>query len=148
MPTALRHRDFRIFWSGLVVSAIGGQFSSVAMAWQIYELTNSPFQIGLLGLARAIPQMVLVLFGGLLADALDRRRLMMVTQLAQFAVTSALVGLTAMGQMTPLLLYVASALLAVATALETPARQAIVPNLVPREELTSALALNSTQRNA
>src|SRR5262245_4978358 len=104
VPAALRHRDFAIFWSGLVVAATGSQFSSVAMAWHIYELTNSPLQIGLLGLARALPQMALVLFGGLLADAIDRRRLLMATQVAQLAVMAALVGLTVAGQISPLTL--------------------------------------------
>ena len=63
-----RHRDFRIFWTGSFFSSIGSQFTNVAMAWQIYELTHSPFHIGLLGLARALPQIVLLLFAGLLAD--------------------------------------------------------------------------------
>ena len=53
----LRHRDFCVFWTGSFLSSIGTQFTTVAMAWQIYELTNSPLQIGLLGLARALPQM-------------------------------------------------------------------------------------------
>lgn len=70
--SAMRHRDFRIFWLGLVISGIGTQFSTVAMAWQIYELTNSPLHIGLIGLARAVPNIGLLLFGGLLADAVDR----------------------------------------------------------------------------
>ena len=68
-----RHRDFRIFWTGSFVSSIGTQFTTVAMAWQIYELTNLPFQIGLLGLARALPQIVLLLFAGLLADPVNER---------------------------------------------------------------------------
>ena len=68
-----RYRDFSVFWTGSFLSSMGTQFTTVAMAWQIYELTNSPLQIGLLGLARALPQMVLLLFGGLLADAMDRR---------------------------------------------------------------------------
>ncbi|MEA2642211.1 MAG: hypothetical protein QOF51_3605, partial [Chloroflexota bacterium] len=146
MPAALRHRDFAIFWYGLVVSGIGSQFSSVASAWQIYELTGSPLQIGLLGLSRAIPQMGLQLFGGVLADALDRRRLMMLTQLTQLCVSASLVALTLAGLISPAILYAANVLAAFSTALENPARQALVPNLVPREELTSALSLNSTQR--
>ena len=76
----LRHRDFRLFWIGLLLSSVGSQFTTVAMAWQIYELTNSPLQIGLIGLARAVPQVGMLLFGGLLADAMDRRRLMIATQ--------------------------------------------------------------------
>ena len=63
----LRHRDFRVFWIGLILSSVGSQFTQVAMAWQIYELTNSPLQIGLIGLVRAMPQMIILLFGGGLA---------------------------------------------------------------------------------
>jgi MFS family permease len=144
---AFRHRDFSIFWGGLVVSAIGTQFTTVAMAWQVYELTNSALQLGLIGLARAVPQMGLMLFGGLLADAIDRRRLMMITQLPQVVVPALLVALTVAGAITPLWLYVGTVCLALCSSIENPARQAIVPNLVPRSHLTSALALNSTQRN-
>src|SRR5438132_687086 len=86
-------------------SVFGSQFTTVAMAWQIYELTNSPLQIGALGLARALPQMGLTLFGGLLADAVDRRRLLMITQIAQFCVSGALVVLTALGEISPGVLY-------------------------------------------
>src|SRR5947209_16513915 len=121
-PPALRHRDFAIFWSGLVFSGIGSQFTTVAMAWQVYELTGSALQIGLLGLARALPAMALVLFGGLLADAIDRRRLMMITQVSQFSVSALLVGLTAAGLVSPGVLYGASALLAVTGSLGQPAR--------------------------
>src|SRR5206468_9557608 len=129
---ALRHRDFSLFWGGVMLSAVGSQFTAVAMAWQMYELTNSAWQIGLLGLARAIPQIALALLGGLMADAMERRRLIMGTQIAQLAVPVALAGLTLADAVSPSCLYVASALLALAGTLETPARQALVPNLVPR----------------
>jgi MFS family permease len=69
------HRDFCLFWTGSMLSGIGSQFTTVAMAWQIYELTDSALQIGLLGLLRAVPQMFLLLFAGLLADAINRRKL-------------------------------------------------------------------------
>jgi MFS family permease len=117
------------------------------MAWHIYELTNSPLQIGLIGLARAIPQMVLLLFGGLVADRWNRRQVMMVTQFGQFGVSAFLAGVTVTGAVTPFLLYVASALLALFSALEIPARQSMIPNLVPREHMTSAIAMNLTQRD-
>jgi len=141
-----RHRDFRIFWAGLLLSTIGSQFTTVAMAWQIYELTNSPLQIGLLGLARALPQIALLLVGGLLADAVNRRKLMMCTQVALFCVSTSLALLTHAGKTGPATLYAATMLLAFFTSLDNPARQAIVPNLVPREVLPRALALNSSQR--
>src|SRR5436305_10728590 len=88
IPPALRYHDFLAYWLGQAFSVIANQFTSVAMAWQIYELTNSPLQIGLLGLARALPQMCLTLVGGLLADAVDRRRMMMAMQIAQFVVAA------------------------------------------------------------
>src|SRR5713226_3168200 len=65
VPAALCHRDFSLFWGGVVLSAVGGQFTTVAMAWQMYELTNSAWQIGLLGLARAVPQIALAVAGTL-----------------------------------------------------------------------------------
>ncbi|MEA2642404.1 MAG: hypothetical protein QOF51_3798 [Chloroflexota bacterium] len=146
MPPVFRHRDFRIFISGMMLSVFGSQFTNVATAWQIYELTNSPLQIGFLGLARAIPQMSLTLFGGLLADAVDRRRLLMVTQVMQFCVSGSLVALTMTGLISPGILYGSVVLLALAAALDNPARQSLVPNLVPREQLTEALALQNAQR--
>lgn len=147
LPVALRNRDFRLFWGGMVVSSLGSQFTSVAMAWQIYTITGSPLDLGLIGLVRGVPQIGLVLFGGMLADAFDRRRLMMVTQFANFCVSASLVILTVTGLMTPFWLYVASAMLGVFTALENPVRVALVPNLVPREQLTNAIALAATFRS-
>jgi MFS family permease len=142
----LRHRDFRLFWTGLFLSGIGSQFTAVAMAWQIYELTDSPLQIGLLGLVRAVPQIIVVLVGGLLADAMNRRKLMMCTQSSLLVISSMLALLTFTGAASPLMLYIATALLAVFSSLESPARHSIVPNLVPRGDLPQALALHSAQR--
>ncbi|HTM10331.1 MAG TPA: MFS transporter [Verrucomicrobiae bacterium] len=130
----------------MLLSTVGSQFTTVAMSWQIYELTNSPLQIGLLGLARALPQIALLLVGGLLADAVNRRKLMMCTQAALFCVSATLALLTHAGKTSPATLYAATMLLAFFTSLDNPARQAMVPNLVPREILARALALNSSQR--
>jgi MFS family permease len=142
----LRHRDFRVFWTGLLLSSIGSQFTQVAMAWQIYELTNSPLQIGLIGLMRAVPQMIILLFGGLLADAMNRRKLMMVTQGSLFFVSASLALITLSGHVTPVKLYAVTVFLALFSSLESPSRQAIVTNLVPAEDLSRALAIFSTQR--
>ena len=144
---ALRHRDFSIYWSGSVISLVGSQFTTVAMAWQIYELTNSPLQLGLLGLARGAPMLVLLLFGGMLADAVNRRHLMMVTQIAQLCISASLAVITLLGGISPLVLYAASLFLALFSSLEQPARTAIIPNLVPRDDLSNALALSGTQRH-
>src|ERR1051325_426625 len=142
----LRHRDFRLFWTGLILSSVGSQFTQVAMAWQIYELTNSPLQIGLIGLARAVPQMIILLFGGLLADAMNRRKLMMIAQVSLFFVSGSLALITLSGHVTPLKLYAVTVLLALFSSLESPSRQAMVPNLVPAEDLSRALALFSNKR--
>ena len=129
-----------------MLSGIGSQFTTVAMAWQIYELTDSALQIGLLGLARAVPQMILLLFAGLLADAINRRKLMMCTQSGLCCVSATLAILTFAGQASPHMLYVATIFLALFTSLEQPSRQSLIPNLVPREHLAQALALQGTQR--
>jgi MFS family permease len=142
----LRHRDFRIYWIGLLLSSIGSQFTTVAMAWQIYELTNSALQIGLIGLVRAVPQVAMLLFGGLLADSMDRRRLMMATQASLFLVSSVLAFLTMTGSVTALTLYGVTVFLALFSSLEAPSRHAIVTNLVPAEDLARATAISSTQR--
>jgi MFS family permease len=142
----LRHRDFRLFWTGLLLSSIGSQFTTVAIAWQIYELTNSSLQIGLIGLSRAVPQIAIILFGGLLADAINRRQLIMCTQASLFVVSGTLALLTLAGKTVPLTLYLATVALALFTSLESPSRQAIVANLVPREDLPRALAMYSSQR--
>ena len=143
---ALRHRDFSIYWAGSVLSQVGSQFTTVAMAWQIYELTNSPLELGLLGLARGAPMLALLLFGGLLADAVNRRHLMMATQIGQMCVSASLAVMTLAGKVSPPVLYAASLFLALFSSLEQPARTAIIPNLVPRSDLTNALALTGTQR--
>jgi MFS family permease len=144
--TPFRHRDFAVFWTGSFLSSMGTQFTTVAMAWQIYELTNSPMQIGLLGLARAVPQIVLLLVGGLLADAMDRRKLMLCTQTGLFCVSTTLALLSFFGQASSTMLYGATVLLAIFTSLEQPSRQSMIPNLVPRDHLAQALALQGTQR--
>jgi MFS family permease len=142
----LRHRDFGLFWTGLLLSSVGSQFTTVAMAWQIYELTNSPLQIGMVGLVRAVPQMIVLLFGGLLADAMNRRKLMMFTQGSLFLVSASLALTTFGGQISVSKLYVVAVFLALFSSLDAPSRHAIVTNLVPAEDLSRALALSSTQR--
>lgn len=147
LPPALHHRDFRRFWAGAILSALGSAFTTVALLWHLYLLTNSALQVGLIGLAQAIPLLSVSLFGGLLADAIDRRRLLIVTQIVQFTISGSLALLTVDGLVTPLVLYAAAALFALASALGSPSRSALVPNLVPPKDLGNAIALNSTQRS-
>ncbi len=147
LPAVLRYRDLRLFMTGAGLSYMGSQFTVVAMAWQMYQLTDSPLQVGLIGLARAIPQMACAIPGGMLADTLDRRRLMMGIQLGSFCVSSALAALSVAGLAGPHVLLAAAVLFAMGTSVETPMRQAVVPNLVDRGHLARALALNNIQRN-
>jgi len=142
----LRHRDFRLFWTGLLLSSVGSQFTTVAIAWQIYEITNSPLQIGLIGLTRAVPQIAILLFGGLLADSMNRRKLMMCTQASLFCVSGTLSLIALAGRTTALWLYGVTMFLALFNSLEAPSRHAIVANLVPSADLPRAMALSSTQR--
>jgi len=138
---SLRHRDFRLLMFGQLISAAGDQMQTIGLAWHVYVLTNSPLQLGLLGLFRAVPFMVLSLVGGALADSMDRKRLLILTQGSQMLLTSGLVLATASGHVTVWLLYLVTFLGGAAAAFDSPARQAIIPNLVPRAELTGAMTL-------
>jgi MFS family permease len=147
VPPAFDHRDYRVFWSGALFSAAGTQITTVAMAWQVYDLTGSALQVGLLGLGRAIPQIGFALFGGLAADAMDRKRLMLFLQVFQCGVSTSLAVLTLTGVITAEVLFVGAVLFAFSSAVETPIRQAVVPNLVPARDLGSAVALNTMERS-
>jgi MFS family permease len=139
---ALTHRDFRLYWSGGFVSQLGTQMRLVAVGVQLWDLTHSYSAVGLLGLVKLIPLLGLSLFGGVVADALDRRRLMIITQ-STMAITSAILAFaTATGAGSALLIYAVSALSSGAVAFDNPARAALITNLVPRKHLPNALSLN------
>jgi MFS family permease len=140
---ALQHRDFRLLWIGQLISVSGSQMQAVAINWHIWQLTQSPLALGLIGLARIVPIVVFSLVGGVLADRRDRRRVLLVTQTCMMLVAMVLGGITDFGLVSPLAIYVLSAFAAAALSFDNPARQALVPNLVPREHLTNALTLNS-----
>ncbi len=144
LPPALSSRDYRNLLFGQVVSAIGTQMQHVAVVWQLYLFTRSPLALGLLGFFRVAPVIVFALGGGVVADAFDRRRLMLVTQtiLASVSVTLALA--THLRVASPSLVYGVVAVGAVAIAFDNPARQALVPLLVPPEHLAGALSLTFT----
>src|SRR5215831_7947115 len=82
---ALRHRDFRLLWIGLLISMTGSQMQMVAINWHVYLLTKSPLALGGVGLVRVIPIILCSLIGGVAADAMDRKRLMMITQTVMLA---------------------------------------------------------------
>lgn len=139
---ALRHRDFRLLWAGQAVSFLGTQVQTVALAWLVYSLTGSAAQLGGVGLARAIPTILLSLFGGTLADRRDRRKLLIISQAILAALSALLAIAVSAGLSSILLLDGFAALTAAASAFESPASQAFIPQLVPREHLANALTLN------
>ena len=141
---SLRHRDFRRLWLSQLVSLTGSQMQAAAIDWHVYLLTHSPLALGLVGLSRVIPIVSLSLWGGVVADRYDRRKVMLATQLTMAAVAAALAGLTFTGRETRWLLYVLTGLTSAAGSFDNPARQALVPRLVPREALAGALAMNLT----
>ncbi|MGI8825417.1 MAG: MFS transporter [Chloroflexota bacterium] len=141
---ALHYRDFRLFWCGGIVSLAGTQMQQAAIAWQIYLLAHSPVALGLIGLFRVVPIIAFSLWGGVLADTIDRRRLLLITQSALLLLSASLTVLTLTGAIGLWMIYVLTACAATATAFDSPARQALVPSLVPRRHLTNALSLNST----
>ncbi len=157
---ALRHRDFRLFWGGELLSAIGTQMQIVAVNWHVYQLLqNASYTIaffgqqasinagalglGLLGLVRIFPIIVFALLGGLLADRFDRRKLILTCNIASVAVAGALAAVTLTGHITLLALYGLTAAGTAIEAFDEPAQNSLAPQLVPREHLTNAVSLNS-----
>lgn len=124
------------------MSVTGTQMQRVAVAWQLYRLTDSAVAMGFLGFARVAPVLLFTIAGGVVADAYDRRRVMLLTQTA-LALTSLMLALTtAFGHVSPAVIYGVAAVAGVAVAFDLPARQSLVPLLVPREHLPNALSLN------
>lgn len=142
--STLRHRDYRLLWFGQIVSLAGSQMQVVATGWLVLQLTNSAFQLGLLGLLRALPVMILALLGGAIADAFDRRQLLLATQSILLTIAVILAFTTATGTVSMPLIYALTVIAGATNAFDNPARQSLIPNLVPREELTAALTLNIT----
>jgi len=138
---ALRHRDFRLLWLGQIVSVTGSQMQFVAINWHVYVLTKSPFALGLVGLFRGVPIIICSLAGGVVADAIDRKRLMLVTQTVMLACAALLTAGTLAGFESVWPLYVLSGIASAATAFDTPARQALMPTLVPIEDFPNAVSL-------
>jgi MFS family permease len=140
---ALRSRDFRLLFFGQLVSLTGSQMQTVAVPYQIYKLTGSSLALGFIGLARVIPVLVFALGGGVIADALDRRRLMMLSQSLMAVCSVTLAWTTRSGHVTPAVMYAVIAVGGAALSLDSPARQSLIPLLVPRAHLANAIGLHA-----
>ena len=144
---ALRERNFRLYWLGQAVSNIGNWMQVVALGWFILQLTGSPIALGMLGLAQFLPILLLSLAGGILADRFLRLHLLMVTQSAVMVLAFILTILALMGKPPLWSLLLIAGLSAAVTAIDNPARQAFLSDLVGKDLLLSAVALNASVYN-
>jgi MFS family permease len=140
---ALRHRDFRLFFCGQLISLIGTWMDPVAESWLIYRLTGSALLLGTIAFAGQIPIFLLMPVGGIVADRYDRRSVLIATQSLMMALTLVLAGLTLAHVVQPWHIIVLGALMGIVCAFDIPVRQAFVADTVPRGDLVNAIALNT-----
>jgi MFS family permease len=143
---ALRHRNFRLIWIGLLVSFSGSMMQNAALLWHVSLLVppaRKGLSLGLVGLVRVLPIIVFSMISGVVADAWNRRRLMLFTQTAAALVSAVLAALTFRGLSIVWPIYVLAAIGSAVGAFDLPARNALVPSLVPREHLPNAISLNT-----
>lgn len=145
---SLQHRPYRLLWSGLLVSNMGTWMQNVAQSWLIYKMTNNdPRYLGWMGLAFALPMIMLPPVGGYLADRFPRARILQITQWSMLLLALVQALLTFANLNSPWLILLATFLNATLLAVDNPTRQALIPTLVPRTDLMNALALNSATYN-
>ncbi len=141
--SVLRNRDYLLLFWGQLISSGGTQMQVVAVAWQVYLLTHSAVALGVIGLMQAIPRLLFSLVGGVLADVLDRRKMLMVVNLIMMCFSTILAICTILHVINLAIIYIVILLSATVSSFDFPTRQAIVPTLVPREQMADALSLNS-----
>ncbi len=144
---ALQYPNYRLWFYGQMVSLMGTWMQSTAQGYLMYTLTNSPTYLGYVGFAAGVPSWIFMLYGGVVADRMPRRTLLMITQTAMMALALILAGLTFTNLVQPWHIIVLAFLLGVANAFDAPARVSFVTELVDRKDLTNAIALNATMFN-
>src|SRR5437764_6534341 len=138
----LRNRNYSLLFWGELISSAGTQMQIVAVAWQVYLLTHSAFALGAIGLVQAIPRLLLSLVGGVFADVLDRRKLLIGIEVTMAAMSAILALCTLFQVINISIIYTVVLVAASVSAFEFPTRQAIIPTLVPRTQLASAVSLS------
>jgi MFS family permease len=138
----LHHREFALFWSAQTLSLVGTWMQNFAQSWAVASLTSDPMALGLVSFVSALPMLILMPLGGVAADRMERRRILIYTQWLMLAVSAAMGVLVAMGKLELWHIYVMALPLGVATAYELPAYQAFIPQLVDRRDLPLAISLN------
>jgi MFS family permease len=146
--SGLRHRNYRLFWTGSLVSLIGTWMQGTAQSYLVWELTRSAFATSLSFLFFSLPSTVLSLLGGVIADRFDRRRLLLVTQTTFMLQAVVLAALTFAGVIQVWQIYVLALVNGTVMAFDAPVRSSMIPSLVARDDLTNAIALNATAFNA
>ncbi len=141
---ALRHREFRIFWGGLLISVIGTWMQMAAQGWLVLDLSNSPFMLGVVGACASFPMLVFSLPAGVIADRVSKRNIVLVTQTAAMAQAFALAGLVYSGLIQVWHVMVLAGVLGTINAFDMTTRHAMVIELASREDALNAVSLNST----
>jgi MFS family permease len=150
LPRALRalgHRNYRLFFAGQLISLIGTWMQSVGEMWLVYRLTHSSLLLGTAGFFSQIPVFILAPFGGMLADTRDRRKILVATQTSAMVLAGILAAITLTGVVKVWHVFTLAALLGIVNAVDIPTRQAFVADLVARDDLMNAIALNSSMFN-
>ena len=145
---ALAHRNFRLFFLGQGVSLVGTWMQNIAQGWLVLELTNSPFYVGLVSALGSLGVLLLTLYGGLIVDQVNKHRLVILTQALSMLPAFALAGLVWSRAVVVWHVAALAAFLGVVNAFDIPARQAFIVDLVGKQDLTNAIALNSSAFNA
>jgi len=145
---AFKYRNYRLWFGGQLFSLFGTWMQTTAQGYLVYQLTNSSAYLGYVAFASGVPTWLFTLYGGVVADRMSRRTLMVVTQSAMLVLAFILAALTFTGLVQPWHIVVLAFLLGIANAFDAPARQAFVLEMVEREDLTNAIALNASMFNA
>src|SRR5260221_14137775 len=145
---AMRHRNYQLYFGGQLISNIGTWMQIIAQAWVVYQISHSELALGLVAFASAIPTLVISPWGGVIVDRVSRRNLLIMTQSGAMLLAFALAVLTFMNIVQEWHVIVLAALLGVVNAFDAPARQAIIPELVGKDDLPNAIALNSMMFNS
>ncbi len=145
---AMRHRNYQLYFGGQLVSNIGTWMQIIAQAWVVYQIAHSELALGLVAFASAIPTLVISPWGGVIVDRVSRRNLLIMTQSGAMLLAFVLAALTITNVVQEWHVIALAALLGVVNAFDAPARQAIVPELVGKQDLPNAIALNSMMFNS
>ncbi|MEX2650671.1 MAG: MFS transporter [Alphaproteobacteria bacterium] len=143
-PGLLRHRNLRLFLASQLSTNLAGQIVTVAVGWQIYDLTRDPLDLGIAGLVEFLPSLLLVLLTGQVADRFDRRSVVIACVIAEVLAVGVLLGYAGTGGRAVWPIFAVLAVLGIARAFWSPAERALLPNLVPRNILSPAIALNTS----